>query len=55
MLKSAVLAMAPGGRLVAPAEASEPEGITILARDTEHWVGEKFFVPEISELRRAPH
>ena len=34
-------ALRPGGRLVAPASRTVPDGITELARDTRHWVGEK--------------
>jgi uncharacterized protein YbaR (Trm112 family) len=53
-LRSAVQVLAPGGRLVAPARASVPDGINELARDTDHWVGERTAVPVISSLRRAP-
>ncbi len=54
LLRSAILALAPGGRLVAPVETNKPAGITILARDDEYWVGERELSPVISELRRAP-
>jgi hypothetical protein len=33
-------ALRPGGRLVAPVSAAVPAGITELARDDRHWVGE---------------
>lgn len=38
---SAVKILVPGGRLVAPAGASVPSGISVLARDDNFWVGEK--------------
>ena len=40
-LASAVLALAPRGRLVAPVTCGVPAGITELARDSRDWVGEK--------------
>lgn len=40
-LDSSAAALRPGGRLLAPAAAPLPDGITELARDAEHWVGEK--------------
>jgi hypothetical protein len=54
LLLSAVDALAPGGRLVAPASAPVPEGITVLARDDDQWVGEREPAPTLSALRRAP-
>jgi hypothetical protein len=38
---SCVVALAPGGRLVAPADAAVPEGIREIARDDREWVGER--------------
>jgi hypothetical protein len=40
LLNDAARALAPRGRLVAPAGAPVPEGITVLARDERQWVGE---------------
>jgi hypothetical protein len=54
LLRSAVQVLAPGGRLVAPANAIVPDGIKELARDGAQWVGEREVVPVLSELRRAP-
>lgn len=53
LLRSAVTALAPGGRLVAPAGVAVPRGIAELARDRHQWVGEREAVPVVSELRRA--
>jgi hypothetical protein len=53
-LRAAVVAMAPGGRLVAPANSPVPPGIVELARDERQWVGERQAVPMILEIRRAP-
>ena len=53
LLQSAVDVLVPGGRLVAPAGAAVPDGITVLARDDEQWVGERDAVPVLSALRRA--
>jgi uncharacterized protein YbaR (Trm112 family) len=53
-LRSAIDALAPGGRLVAPAGAAVPDGIELLARDDAQWVGERVAVPVLSALRRAP-
>ncbi|MFI5246144.1 MAG: hypothetical protein ACHQQR_13005 [Gemmatimonadales bacterium] len=52
LLASAVDALVPGGRLVAPADAIVPAGIMVLARDDEQWVGEREAVPVLSVLRR---
>jgi uncharacterized protein YbaR (Trm112 family) len=54
LLRAAVQVLAPGGRLVAPADARVPNGITELARDGELWVGEREAVPVMSAIRRAP-
>lgn len=54
LLVSAVRALAPGGRLVAPANAGVPAGINVLARDEANWVGEREAVPVVSAIRRAP-
>ena len=53
MMRSAVSALALGGRLVAPADADAPAGISVLARDSEYWVGERERSPDVSALRRA--
>jgi hypothetical protein len=53
---SAAKVLVASGRLVAPAVAPIPEGITVLARDERHWVGERTRHPAASELvtpRRA--
>ena len=54
LLRSAVQVLAPGGRLVAPANARVPDGIEEIARDGSQWVGEREAVPVLSEIRRAP-
>jgi uncharacterized protein YbaR (Trm112 family) len=54
-LASWISAVRPGGRVVGPAQVAVPDGVTLLARDARHWVGEattggpSAFVP----LRRA--
>lgn len=54
MLASAVAALQPGGRLVAPAPAPVPDAVRELARDAEHWVGEKQAAPgPVVQLRVA--
>jgi hypothetical protein len=53
LLRSAVVALAPGGRLVAPAAAALPEGVKLLAKDDHQWVGERQAVPVLSAIRRA--
>jgi hypothetical protein len=40
LVEGAARALAPRGRLVAPADAPVPAGITVLARDARQWVGE---------------
>jgi uncharacterized protein YbaR (Trm112 family) len=53
LLRSAVAALAPGGRLVAPAAAALPEGVKLLAKDDDQWVGERHAVPVLSAIQRA--
>lgn len=53
LLRSAVRVLAPGGRLVAPAGAPTPNGVTELARDERQWVAERDAGPALAELRRA--
>jgi hypothetical protein len=50
-VRTAIAALKPGGRLVAPAHIEPPTQVAILARDDQYWVGEteKPFV----SLRRA--
>jgi len=50
-LTSALRAVAPGGRIVAPVRLSPPQSLTVLARDASYWVGEK--APEVTPLRRG--
>lgn len=40
-LTSAARVLSGRGRLVAPADAPVPEGVTVLARDARDWVGER--------------
>lgn len=40
LVNAAARALGPRGRLVAPAAAPVPAGITVLARDNRQWVGE---------------
>lgn len=47
----AVRVLKPRGRLVAPSWVPVPAGVTELARDDRHWVGEK--VSDVVTLRRA--
>lgn len=56
MLEAAARALAPRGRLVAPADAPVPAGITVLVRDTRQWVGEAGArsSPPVT-LRRSPN
>lgn len=44
-LAAAVRALRPRGRLVAPADAPLPDGVTELARDDRHWVAERDAAP----------
>jgi uncharacterized protein YbaR (Trm112 family) len=49
----AALALASGGRLVAPASAPVPDGIRELVRDEEVWVGERESEPRLVGLQRG--
>ena len=40
LAESAARALVANGRLIAPAATPVPPGITVLARDEQHWVGE---------------
>jgi hypothetical protein len=53
LLRSAVKALAPGGRLVTDAGLKVPDGIEQLARDQDQWVGERIATPVLNEIRRA--
>ncbi len=53
-LETAAAALAPRGRLVAPAAAAVPPGFTELARDARDWVAEKTVTPAVVPLARAP-
>ena len=53
-LESAVAALAPRGRLVAPAAVPLPAGCAELARDERDWVAEKLDAPAMVPLARAP-
>jgi uncharacterized protein YbaR (Trm112 family) len=55
-LEAAVRALAPRGRLLAPAAAPLPDGVRELARDSAHWVAEREGVvaSPVVQLRRAP-
>jgi len=48
----AALALAPAGRLVAPADTPVPEGVRELARDEMVWVGERVVGPKLVGLTR---
>lgn len=50
-LAGAVRALTPRGRLVAPSSSPVPVGLTELARDDRHWVGEK--ISDVVTLGRA--
>jgi len=52
IVTAAVDALRPRGRLVAPASLATPAGITELARDERHWVGEKEAPAPIVRIRR---
>jgi hypothetical protein len=49
---SAVSALVPRGRLVAPADMPVPPGVRELARDDRQWVAERD--ADVISLRRAP-
>jgi uncharacterized protein YbaR (Trm112 family) len=53
LLNSAVQVLASGGRLVAPAAAPVPDGISVLASDSEQWVGEREAMPALSSIGRV--
>ena len=48
LLRSAVAAVAPGGRVVAPATFPVPSGVTELVRDDRVWVAERTREPSTS-------
>jgi hypothetical protein len=53
-----VRAVKAGGRIVAPAPASVPDGVTVLARDDRYWVGQvsaqtESFTRDVLALRRT--
>lgn len=54
LMRSAVKALAPGGRLVAGADTDVPNGVELLARDDHEWVAERVATPVLNEIRRAP-
>jgi hypothetical protein len=53
MLKSAVKALAPGGRLVAPRDTDVPAGVELLARDDRAWVAQRVATPVLNVIRRS--
>jgi len=53
LMRSAVEALAPGGRLVTDAGLKVPDGIELIARDRDQWVGERIATPVLNEIRRA--
>jgi hypothetical protein len=53
-LRDAVRALAPRGRLVAPATCAVPDGVTELARDARDWVAERAAPAAVVPLTRAP-
>lgn len=54
LLQSAVNALAPGGRLVAPADTAVPPGVEEIARDDRSWVAQRVATPVLNVIRRAP-
>jgi hypothetical protein len=50
-VRTAIVVLKPGGRLVAPAHIEPPAQVTILARDDQYWVGET--EKPLVSLRRA--
>jgi hypothetical protein len=52
LLRGAVAALRPGGRLVAPAAVALPAGVRELARDERHWVAER--APDASVTAPVP-
>jgi hypothetical protein len=53
-VSSAVEALAPRGRLIAPVTCTVPDGVRELARDARDWVGERLAAPAVVPLARAP-
>jgi hypothetical protein len=53
LLLSAVKVLAPGGRLVAPADTDIPRGVELLARDEHEWVAERVATPVLNVIRRS--
>ncbi len=53
LVEGAARAVAPGGRLVAPASAPLPAGVRELARDELEWVAERLSEPVVVPLRRG--
>ncbi|HET7564934.1 MAG TPA: hypothetical protein VFJ96_08070 [Gemmatimonadaceae bacterium] len=52
LVATAVDALRPGGRLVAPASLLLPPGLTELARDEHHWVAAKASPPPVVRIRK---
>ncbi|HEX6967103.1 MAG TPA: hypothetical protein VF166_15040 [Gemmatimonadaceae bacterium] len=52
LVATAIEAIRPGGRLVAPAPLPLPAGFTELARDEHQWVGVKASPPPVVHIRR---
>ena len=53
-LESAVAALVPRGRLIAPVAVPLPAGCAELARDARDWVAEKLEAPTVVPIARAP-
>ncbi|MEP6690152.1 MAG: hypothetical protein ABJD07_03290 [Gemmatimonadaceae bacterium] len=53
LLHSAVAALAPGGRLIAPVSLPVPPGVTELARDEAVWVAERDSSAPVVQLARG--
>jgi uncharacterized protein YbaR (Trm112 family) len=53
LMRSAVKTLAPGGRLVAQADADVPQGVELLARDDDAWVAERVATPVLNVIRRS--
>ena len=51
-LAEAAAALAPRGRLVAPATCAVPDGLSELARDAADWVAERLPTPAVIKLER---
>jgi hypothetical protein len=52
LLRGAVAALRPAGRLVAPLSVPLPDGLRELARDERHWVAER--VPSAASSEPVP-